>query len=148
MNELEKINEEISKLVFKLEELKKKREELLVKYGRAYKCKMCGKIVSIKPPITFSEHYREGLCYDCWKKKRLQEIRDAWMKILAGAKIVDIKPYDNPHFATSLEHIVVEKDGNKYRIEMECYEDDCELKVFDLNKKVYIDFTSKVGLAL
>lgn len=90
-------------------------------------------------PIIHEEYYRKGLCYSCWEKEKLEEIRKKWLKVIGGAKIVDVVPVDNPYTSDELYEIIFEKNDNRYKLELQCYDDDCFLRVYDLTKKKYVD---------
>jgi len=116
--------EEIDK---KIEGLQKRKMELLVKAGEAFKCKKCGKI-TMKSPIS-SRYEKEGLCYECWSKEVRQRKQKKLLKMLSQARIVDVEPVNNPFFDISdVNKIVIEVDGERYEIKGVPYGNYIEIK--------------------
>lgn len=120
MSTVEEIDKEIKKIESEIHELKKRKLELLVKEGKAYKCKDCGDIVQKLPLRTESE--KEGLCYTCWSKKVRREKREKLLQMFGEARIVDIKPRANP-FSDMFEvdSITLEVDGKRYELTADGY---------------------------
>lgn len=82
-----------------IEELKQQKEELMLKEGKAYRCKECGEIAMKSLPTKYSsfEDEKEGLCYTCWSKKIKARKRDKLIQTFKEARIIDIVPEDNPY---------------------------------------------------
>jgi len=116
MSTVEEIDKEIKKIESEIQELEKRKLELLVKEGKAYKCKDCGDIVRKLPGLR-TESEKEGLCHACWSKKVRRERREKLLQMFGEARIVDIKPRANP-FSDMFEvdSITLEVDGKRYEL--------------------------------
>jgi len=114
-----------------IEGLQKIKEELLLREGKAYRCKKCGKIVVIDNPDA--PHVKEKLCLSCWHDEEDRRKKEKWLEILRDAVIVDVEPdYETD---SHLKRIVVVKDGKKYIIEPDiCWADEPSIVVLDENE--------------
>jgi hypothetical protein len=108
--------EELIKIENQINELKKRKMELLVKKGEAYKCRKCGAIM-VEYALTRDA---KPLCYRCWTEKVMEEKQKKLTNLFSKArivKIVKIKPHDNPYFDFfKVAEIVLEVDSKYYVI--------------------------------
>jgi len=114
-----KVGESTEKIDKQIEELQKLKMELLVKEGKAFRCRKCGTITMRKPfKSSFDlEREKEELCYDCWSKEVKKRRREKLLKMLSKARIVDVEPVNNPFYDISdVTKIVLEVDGKRYEV--------------------------------
>lgn len=139
MRSLEEINMEIEHLKKRLEELEKKKEEAMIRQGRAYRCRKCGKLVEIIPG-HHKEYYDKQLCYVCWALEQIEKMRGKWLEFLQDIRVVDVDIDDYPYDSDTLLKIVFVKNGKKYALEAYCYEDDYGMRIIDLetNERVVV----------
>jgi len=124
------LSNEIKTIEEQIRILEEKKKELMVKHGKAYYCKVCGTYVEIKFPED--EWVKERKCYKCWREDKLEENRKKWLKILGGAKIVDIIPHPNPFFTSEINGLIVEKNGKTYELTVYFTGDMCCIDVLEV----------------
>jgi len=119
-----------------IEGLQKIKEEMLLRNGKAYRCKKCGKIVVIDNPDA--PHVKEKLCLSCWHEEEDKRLKEKWLELLKDAVIVDVEP--DYECRSYLKRIVVVKNGKKYMIEPDPSFDEPEIIVLDENEyRVNVD---------
>lgn len=113
----EKMSGKENELDTKIEELKQQKKELMVKEGKAYRCKECKKIEMKAEHFYIEGNEKEGLCYGCWSEKLQEKKRDKLMQIFKEAKIIDIVPIDSPQSdIDEVEKIVLDVNGEHYEV--------------------------------
>ena len=109
------VEEQIEKIEQQIEEKDCQKQELLLKEGRAYRCKQCGEVV-LKGKEGFNSA-RKGLCFDCWSEEVKEAKRKELIEKFKNAKIVDIKPDDSPYSNPyEVETITVKVNEELYEI--------------------------------
>lgn len=134
---IEEVESMIGSLKADIEALEKLRLELLLENGKAYRCRECGVIVEIDKAVKNSEHYKEGLCYSCWRKKRLEELRNKWREFFKGVEIIDVDPGGNPYYDIGVSGIMIRKGKDVYELLPECDDDleECTIQVIDYHNR-------------
>jgi len=123
----------IEKIDKKIEELQKHKLELLVREGKAFKCRKCGEITA--KSIISLEHEKEGLCYTCWSKEVRQQKREKLLKMFNGARIIDVEPRNNPFSDIfNVNKIVIEVNGKRYEIRPDGW-DELYIEIEEVKRK-------------
>jgi len=130
MNRIKEIEKQIR-------ELEEKKLEVMLEIGLAYRCRKCGKIV--EKPGHDEKYTEQQLCFNCWSKEMNKRIREAWIEFFKDAKIIDVEPTGNPYDIDNFRALTIEKNGKKYRIEVDVYGDPATMYVIDIDTGYIVD---------
>lgn len=127
------MKDEVKELDKKIEELKQRKDELMLEQGEAFRCKDCNDVVQ-KSKYS-KESNSEGLCYTCWEKEVKIRKRNELMQTFKEAKIIDIVPDNNP-FAdiNKVEQIILEAGGKRYEVIASGY-DEVYIEILELKEE-------------
>lgn len=105
-----------------LEDLEKKRKELLVESGEAIVCK-CGKYVE-DPDAQTRKH---EMCWRCWSDIQTKKRRADTENRLKGAQITNLVFKYNDE----IEEIIAHKDGVSFKLSVRGNEEDAYIRLED-----------------